>query len=529
MKPLFFLFGAVLALNTHANAQWQWGRSSNFTGDTTAYAEGTYMTTDNAGNVYGLGEFGSASNLPCTIHFGATNFTTSGDRQNVLVKYDSTGHLLWAKNIVFTGTSHGIYSIGADGNGNVYLFGQFINTVTFDSATTLTAGSTGSDYGFIVKYSPAGKVIWAKHTYLDAGYMSVDTAGNIFIAGAYQVSITLGTITLTNASSTGTTDIFVAKYDSSFHTVWAKSAGGSLNETITAFAIDDSDNAYVGGSSTSAAITFGTVSLTNPHDMYVAKFNASGTALWANGIMAGASGDNIAGISPSRGSKHGVYICGTFQSAQMVLGADTIHRTNYYNSFIARYDSVGSYAWVRTVRSANSALGTYGYAMTTDVLGNAWVSGAASPGIGSIHGRTYTIFGTDTLAADSNYDASYIAEYSPTGSFMKALNVNSGGDDYNSITSDKFGNVFFGADILGVPVSIGPDVIYPNKMEEQLLIAKYRADSLHSEYVPVVNAEHMQLYPNPATGFAGLYKTLRGRNIIFCIFAAFFAFAVIVR
>jgi len=59
---------------------------------------------------------------------------------------------------------------------------------------------------------------------------------------------------------------------------------------------------------------------------------------------------------------------------------------------------------------------------------------------------------------------------------------------------------FFGADILGVPVSIGPDVIYPNKMEEQLLIAKYRADSLHSEYVPVVNAEHMQLYPNPATG-----------------------------
>ncbi len=84
---------------------------------------------------------------------------------------------------------------------------------------------------FVVKYDASGNVVWAKSaggTSNDIGNgIAVDASGNSYVTGYFvSPTITFSTTTLTNASS-GTSDMFVVKYDASGNVVWARSAGGT--------------------------------------------------------------------------------------------------------------------------------------------------------------------------------------------------------------------------------------------------------------------------------------------------------------
>ena len=73
--------------------------------------------------------------------------------------------------------------------------------------------------------------LWAKNAggglYTDEGYsVSTDAAGNVFVAGTFNsLNITFGSITLTNADSSGYTySVFIAKYDANGNVLWAKNS-----------------------------------------------------------------------------------------------------------------------------------------------------------------------------------------------------------------------------------------------------------------------------------------------------------------
>ena len=75
---------------------------------------------------------------------------------------------------------------------------------------------------------------WAKRaggTLFDASNSVVtDASGNIYCAGYFESStIAFGTTTLTNTNA-DTSDVFVAKYDASGTVLWAKSAGGNKDD-----------------------------------------------------------------------------------------------------------------------------------------------------------------------------------------------------------------------------------------------------------------------------------------------------------
>src|SRR5271154_6027661 len=85
----FFLF-AFLFLSGKLFAQapdWSWIRGAS-NGDGILYA----VCTDEYGNVYAW----SVSSSP-QIQFGSYVFNNGGSFDNVLLKYDSTGNLIWAK------------------------------------------------------------------------------------------------------------------------------------------------------------------------------------------------------------------------------------------------------------------------------------------------------------------------------------------------------------------------------------------------------------------------------------------------
>ena len=240
--------------------------------------DGRSVSTDASGNVLIAGYFASP-----TITFGTTTLTNTNSSWDIfIVKYDSSGNVLWAKSA--GGTAYDIgNSVSTDAIGNVFMTGIYYSpTITF-GITTLTNANNVADI-FIVKYDASGNVLWAKSaegTWYDLSYgVCTDVIGNVFITGAfYSPTITFGTTTLTNVNAAN--DIFIVKYDASGNVLWAKSAGGTGYDEGYAVSTDASGNVFLTGNFGSPNINFGTTTLTNTdttgsfRDIFIAKLDGT--------------------------------------------------------------------------------------------------------------------------------------------------------------------------------------------------------------------------------------------------------------
>ena len=87
------------------------------------------ISIDKAGNIYGVGNFSN------TVDFdpgpGVYNLTSNGKLDIFITKFTNSGDFVWAKSLGSTGDDDG-RSIALDTFGNVYVTGQFSESVDFD-------------------------------------------------------------------------------------------------------------------------------------------------------------------------------------------------------------------------------------------------------------------------------------------------------------------------------------------------------------------------------------------------------------
>ena len=71
--------------------------------------------------------------------------------------------------------------------------------------------------------------LWAKQAVGPSAGQAIakDAAGNVFVVGRFYNSAVFGSTTLTNANNW---DVFVAKYDASGSLIWIRGAGGADEE-----------------------------------------------------------------------------------------------------------------------------------------------------------------------------------------------------------------------------------------------------------------------------------------------------------
>jgi hypothetical protein len=115
------------------------------------YDWGLGITTDATGNIYTIGNF--SGTVDFDIEAGTVNLTSIGDFDCFILKLDTNGNFVWAKQMGGTGYSSG-NSITVDADDNVYTTGRFEGTVDFDPGTgitNLTAGELADI--FILKLS----------------------------------------------------------------------------------------------------------------------------------------------------------------------------------------------------------------------------------------------------------------------------------------------------------------------------------------------------------------------------------------
>ena len=181
MKRIIVLFLAILFVSQHSMAQspnWIWVKAPQGSG----VGIGTSIATDVSGHIYVTGNFSAPY-----IIFGVDTLFNNGGQDIFVVKYDSTGQVIWAKS--FGGDLNNIpNSIAADAFGNIYVVGNFTShTLTFAS-TTLVNDSAHFENMFLAKIDGAnGNPLWAisaGERWQDYGNsVTTDALGNVVVVG----------------------------------------------------------------------------------------------------------------------------------------------------------------------------------------------------------------------------------------------------------------------------------------------------------------------------------------------------------
>lgn len=335
----------------------------------------TSVAVDAAGNVYATGYFESN-----TVNFSAytlINDTTNFSQDIFLVKYDANGNVIWARSAGGSKDDYP-YSVAADAFGNVYLTGSFLSPTIAFGLTTLTNISGNYTDMFLTKYDSAGNVIWARSNGGSGGNdwgssVNSDGEGKVYLAGNFgSTSITFGLTTLSNLSNTGTTDIFIAKYDSSGTVIWAESAGGTVMDVLNSSSIDVSGNTYVTGYFQSPTLTFGNNVLNNSGtaNIFIAKYDSAGDNIWAK--KAGGTSDDE-GNAIYADNFGNLYNAGFFTSTTCHFDADSLTCSGAYDQlFLNKYDTSGIVLWVKTSVGTNNGIAN---SIACNALGDVYITG----------------------------------------------------------------------------------------------------------------------------------------------------------
>ena len=209
--------------------------------------------------------------------------------------------------------------------------------------------------------------------------IAVDSSGNIYTTGYFQGTgdFDPGAGT-TNLTSAGGYDVFVSKLDSSGNFVWAKSFGGSANESGQSIEVDSSGNVYTTGYFQDT-VDFdpgaGTTNLTSAggYDAFVSKLDSSGDFVWAK-IFSGSTYQEI-GYAIAVDSSGNVYTTGYFWgTVDFDPGAGTTNLTSAGSNdvFVSKLDSSGNFVWAQSF--GGSAL-DIGFSIAIDSSGNVYTLG----------------------------------------------------------------------------------------------------------------------------------------------------------
>jgi PKD repeat protein len=291
---------------------------------------GMGVSTDRLGNIYITGYFESP-----TIIFGSYTLSTAGSYDIFIVKYNSSGNVLWAKSAGGSGIDIG-NGVATDDSGNVYVTG-IVGSVTISFGSYTLNNSGGNT--FLVKYDSSGNVQWAKCSIgngnATAHHVAADSANNVYLTGSFCCSpVSFGSDTLTNY---GNSDAFFVKFNSLGNVLWCKNITDSFDTYGYCVATDKTDKIYVTGSFHGSTLTLDTIRLqrqTGSHDpLYLAEFDSSGNAVFAKALTAGGDDQNAVAVS----SSGCVYVGGDYDSTNFVVGKDTLVIYGYSeNVFVAK-------------------------------------------------------------------------------------------------------------------------------------------------------------------------------------------------
>lgn len=358
---LFFLF------QTSYSQTWQWVEHQGFAG--TSYAR--FICVDDEGNCYAAGDVSSKARIFKYTSLGDSVWSVPlwNGRTKAIVS-DKNGYLYVSGD---TSSKTGLAKIDTSGNIIWKVFDTVSTNTGIVFATTGHLYLTGNN-DFLSKHDTSGNKIWARVVNATPNSIALDPFGNLCITGSFNGTAVFGTDTLI---SLGSGDIFVAKYDTSGTCIWAKRAGGNhlfggySKDSGYGITVDQIGNIYFTGSLVDTA-DFDSITifgLGSGNDIFLAKYNSAGNALWVKHAHGGIDEEGRCIAIDHLGN---ILIGGSYVPTANFDGF-LLPGWGNYDAFVAKYDNAGNF--ITAINAGGPSWNEIVYGIATDNSGNVFVTG----------------------------------------------------------------------------------------------------------------------------------------------------------
>lgn len=512
-----FLAGVLLCSQVSQAQDFKWANPIGSKGSDRSNAS----ATDADGNVYVTGYFSDTVDFDPGV--GVTNLIATGTEDAFIVKYSSSGSLVWAKSIGGLGTNAGS-AIAVDVNGDILVGGYFSGTADFDPGTGVdNRVSNGYTDLFVLKLNDAGGYIGALtlgDAYSDAvTTLKTDKLGNLFIGGVFSGTpdFDAGTGVATLDASQG--GMFFAKYDRSGHYKWAKNIGcNGGSQFLNAMALDTAGNIYVAGSFNGPAdFDPGPGTFTMPstssllQDAFIARYDTAGNYVWAYHM--GCTDDVTSAYGLALGKTGTLNITGVFYSTvdfDPGPGVSALSTTvaGVHNIFMAQYDLMGNYKWAKNMGSSTSGGGAAkGSSISIDSSDNIYLTGYFS-------GTTDFDPGPSTANITAKLIDMFFAKYDISGNYQWAHSIVPdngvliGGIAAEPVVNvDSKGSIYL-TGMFGDTANFNPSGTAKLRSAGNYdgFIVKYN-DFPTAIKETLVQPEDLSVYPNPANAYIIVHTT----------------------
>jgi hypothetical protein len=320
---------------------------------------GNELAIDGSGNAYVAGSTSSdETTFPETV--GSLDVVYNlGLTDAFVAKLSAAGTTLLYCGYIGGSGDDFVFAMAVDGTGNAYVTGRTDSTeATFpETVGSLDVVHNGGQDGFVAEVNATGTGL-VYCTYLGgsgndlAGGLTIDGAGNAYVVG--RTSSTELTFPVTGGSldgvfNGGVNDGFVCKLNPAGSAlVYCGYVGGTGDDQIHDVAVDSTGSIYVVGRTDSTEASFPETvgpDLTyngGTYDAFVARVNASGSALVFCGYVGGSGIDYPGGVAVD--AQGNVYLVGATGSTEATFpvrfGPDTTYNLGTTDGFVAKISPV---------------------------------------------------------------------------------------------------------------------------------------------------------------------------------------------
>ena len=422
--------------------------------------KGYGTATDANDNILVTGPYTSAPLIFYNANGVPTMTLNTSELYDVFIaKYSPAGEVLWVARIGGTDYESG-NGITTDSDNNIVVTGSYVSNplIIYNSSEVAiqTLGNDGTYNTFIVKYSPAGEVLWAARVSgtgnVFGNGITADVNNNIILTGSY----TSNPVTFYDANgvasqtlgNSGTYNTYIAKYGSDGLVVWVARIGGTAIDQGQKITTDTTNNILVSGNYNSNPVTFydaaGVASQTLVNDgtynVFIAKYSPLGEVIWAARIS---GAGNIFTYGISTDTSNNIVVSGYYNTNPLTIynssevAIQTLGNAGAYNTFIAKYSFAGEVLWAARIGDTGDDGQT---GITTDATNTIIVTGYFSSNPLNVYNASDIL--SKTLDNSGTYNG-FIAKYSSDGDVVWATRVGGTGadDEVTGVATDSNSNI----------------------------------------------------------------------------------------
>lgn len=440
------------------------------------------IVVDQQSNIYGIGHFRDRLNQ--TQSFGS---------EDVLVfKYNSTGQLLWTKQLGGLGDDLG-KAIAINDNGALFITGHYRNTLYYDNDSLVSTGNTDV---FVAKLDLQGNVVWIKSigtTGFETGSsIACDALGNSYIVGTFEDSLNIDN---QNLQSYGSLNNFIIQLSPSGNLVWHNSLGTPTFDNLKDIQLDANGNIYIVGYFRNVLLgTLGQLNSSGDQDALLLKLNANGQALWWKNLGGTFADFGFAlEVAPPY-----IYWTGVHQDTMLVNGLNQVSEGEF-DAFLIQADLQGNTHWIQQVGGLDDSK-AFDLATTSDgrIYLAGYFEGTAKWANDSFSSRTPRHVPSDV----------FISEYDSNGNYIAVQTFQGAMTDFATGIAVLDSN-FYVAGVCQDSIYFDSVLEISQALSTDIFIAKYHKSRYTN--IALINALtfKVQLYPNPSSGLVHLNFELK--------------------